>query len=50
VATNPKLAEVSGCYFADCNLAKARADAEDERLAERLWEVSEQIVSGLKAN
>ena len=50
VATSPKLAEVSGCYFADCNPAKVRSDAEDERLAERLWEVSEQIVSGLKAS
>jgi hypothetical protein len=33
VATNPALAAVSGQYFADCNIAKPRADAEDLSLA-----------------
>ena len=28
VATNPALAAVSGEYFADCNIAKPRADAQ----------------------
>ena len=33
VATNPALAAVSGQYFADCNIAKPRADADDPSLA-----------------
>ena len=49
VATNPLLAGVSGQFFANCNLAKPRADAESEELAARLWEVSERIVAGLAA-
>ena len=47
VATNPALATTSGEYFADCNVAKARADADDVVMARRLWEVSERIVAGL---
>jgi len=47
VATNPALATVSGQYFADCNIAKPRADAEDPSLAMRLWDVSEKIVVAL---
>ena len=43
VATNPTLGAASGQYFADCNIAKPRADAEDPSLANRLWEVSEKI-------
>jgi NAD(P)-dependent dehydrogenase (short-subunit alcohol dehydrogenase family) len=47
VATHPSLAGVSGEYFADCNVAKPRADARDPELAARLWKVSEEIVAGL---
>jgi hypothetical protein len=47
VATNPALAAVSGQYFADCNIAKPRADAEDLSLAKWLWDVSEKIASAL---
>ena len=47
VATNPAVADVSGEYFADCNIAKPRKDAEDPELARKLWEVSEEIVAGL---
>jgi WW domain-containing oxidoreductase len=47
VAVNPAAAAVSGEYFADCNVAKPRADADDPALAARLWEVSESIVAGL---
>jgi NAD(P)-dependent dehydrogenase (short-subunit alcohol dehydrogenase family) len=43
VATNPELRTVSGQFFADCGVAKARPDAYDPRLAEQLWEVSERI-------
>lgn len=48
VATHPSLATVSGKYFADCNVATPRADAEDPALARKLWEVSETLVAGLK--
>ncbi len=47
VATSPKLAAVSGEYFADNNLAKPRADARDPTLGKRLWDVSEKIVAAL---
>lgn len=45
VATHPSLSDVSGQYFADCNLAQPRADADDPQLAQKLWELSERIVS-----
>jgi NAD(P)-dependent dehydrogenase (short-subunit alcohol dehydrogenase family) len=48
-AVHPSLAATSGAYFADCNVAKARADADDPALARRLWEVTESIVAGLPA-
>ena len=47
VAVHPGAAAVSGEFFADCNVARARADAYDDALAERLWTVSEQIVARL---
>jgi WW domain-containing oxidoreductase len=47
VATHPALAGVSGEYFANCNVARPRADADDAQLASRLWETSERIVAGL---
>jgi WW domain-containing oxidoreductase len=47
VAVNPKTATTNGQYFADCNIAKPRADAEDPALARRLWDVSEEIVAKL---
>ena len=47
VATHPSLATVTGEYFADCNVARPRPDAEDAALAKKLWEVSEKIVAEL---
>lgn len=47
VAVSPGAASISGAYFADCNVAKSRADADDPALAKKLWEVSEKIVAGL---
>jgi NAD(P)-dependent dehydrogenase (short-subunit alcohol dehydrogenase family) len=47
VATNPSLDGVSGEYFANCNRAEPRKDANDPVLAQRLWDISEQIVSEL---
>lgn len=43
VATRPELAHANGQFFADCNVARARPDTDDVRLAERLWDVSERI-------
>jgi WW domain-containing oxidoreductase len=49
VAAHPAVASTSGAYFADCNVARSRPDADDPALAARLWEVSERIVAGLPA-
>ena len=43
VATNPALEGVTGAYFADSNVDKARADTDDVGLAQKLWSVSERI-------
>jgi NAD(P)-dependent dehydrogenase (short-subunit alcohol dehydrogenase family) len=43
VATHSALANTSGQFFADCNVARARADTDDAQLAEQLWDVSERI-------
>ena len=47
VAVHPAVATTSGAYFADCNVARPRPDADDPALAAKLWEVSEKIVAGL---
>src|SRR5262249_17053756 len=47
VATNQKVAGVSGEYFADCNMAEPTTLARDGALAAQLWETSERIVSKL---
>jgi len=49
VAVHPGAASATGAYFADCNLARPRADADDAALARRLWEVTESMVAGLPA-
>ena len=43
VATNPALAGVTGQYFADCNPAEQSEYQQDEAMAARLWEVSEEL-------
>ena len=48
-AVHPAVAGTTGAYFADCNVARPRPDAEDPALARRLWEVTEKIVAGLPA-
>jgi NAD(P)-dependent dehydrogenase (short-subunit alcohol dehydrogenase family) len=48
VATNSGVANVSGEYFADCNIAAPRADALSAATAQQLWEVSEKIVASLR--
>lgn len=47
VAVNPGAAAITGQYWSDNNVAKPRADAEDPGTAQRLWEVSEEIVAKL---
>lgn len=47
VATHPSLSGVSGEYFADCNVARSSAHAQDVAMGERLWEVTESIVAEL---
>jgi WW domain-containing oxidoreductase len=47
LAVHPAAAGVRGAYYADCNVARPRADAEDPALAERLWEVTEQLAARL---
>ncbi len=50
VAVHPAASALSGRYFADVNVGRPSAHAEDASLAARLWEVSEQIVAGLPAD
>jgi WW domain-containing oxidoreductase len=47
VATNPRVATITGAYFADCNVAEPRPIANDAALAARLWEETERIVARL---
>ncbi len=47
LAAHPSAASQSGLYFSHANPAKPRRDAEDLDKAERLWDVSEAIVSKL---
>ena len=47
VATNPALAGVSGYFFQDCNPVKPEGPyMEDDALAARLWQVSEELTRG----
>jgi NAD(P)-dependent dehydrogenase (short-subunit alcohol dehydrogenase family) len=50
VATRPELSSVSGEYFADCKVAKTHPKADDVRLAERLWDRSEEIAARLTSS
>ncbi|TNE48114.1 MAG: SDR family oxidoreductase [Deltaproteobacteria bacterium] len=47
VATHPSLADVSGEYFADCNIKKTRKDAKNDEIAEKLWAKSEEIIANV---
>lgn len=47
VAVHPAAGAISGEYFADCNVARSRRDADDPGLAKRLWEESEKIAARL---
>jgi NAD(P)-dependent dehydrogenase (short-subunit alcohol dehydrogenase family) len=45
VATSPELAAFNGYYFRDCNPSEPSALMRDTELANRLWDVSEKLVS-----
>jgi NAD(P)-dependent dehydrogenase (short-subunit alcohol dehydrogenase family) len=45
VATNPDLAEVTGYYFDDCNPAVPNEHMQNDELAAKLWQVSEELTS-----
>jgi WW domain-containing oxidoreductase len=45
VAVHPKTTNISGRFFADCNLATERADGSDLETAKKLWAVSEEIAA-----
>ena len=45
VASHPAAKAVTGKYFADCNIARSRADGDDAALAKRLWDASEAIAA-----
>lgn len=45
LVASPDVAQVSGEYFVDCQIARPRRDATRESAAQRLWEASEEIVA-----
>ena len=46
VAVDPRLAEVSGYYFEDCNPVEPTGDhMHDDALALKLWDVSEELTA-----
>lgn len=47
VAVHPAVARTNGAYFADCNVARSRPDADDPALAARLWKVTEELAARL---
>ncbi|MBT8494752.1 MAG: SDR family NAD(P)-dependent oxidoreductase [Deltaproteobacteria bacterium] len=49
VATHPSLAEVSGEYFKDCNVAKSSGSGRNLDLAKSLWDRSEELAAELLA-
>jgi NAD(P)-dependent dehydrogenase (short-subunit alcohol dehydrogenase family) len=44
LATSPQVQGASGGYYFDCKLAPPSSTAQDDSAAERLWQVSEQLV------
>ncbi len=45
LAANPSVADVTGRYYSDCREVTPSALARYDELAERLWEVSEELVA-----
>lgn len=49
LAADPELKQVSGRYFAECEIATESERARDDELADWLWKTSEQMI-GLKGS
>ncbi len=49
LAASPRVDGITGEYWADCRIAAGSPLLTDDRLALRLWEVSERIVAGRSA-
>ena len=45
VATSPSLSMVTGYYFADCNMALPNELMQDDDMAAKLWQVSEELTA-----
>ena len=45
VATSPDLDGVTGYYFSDCNPALPTENMQDDEMAAKLWQVSEELVA-----
>jgi WW domain-containing oxidoreductase len=45
LAAHPDVSDVSGKYFADCNVAEPSSVAQNDAIGERLWTVSEQLIA-----
>ncbi len=45
LAANPSVADATGRYYSDCREVTPSALARDDALAERLWEVSAELVA-----
>ena len=45
VGAHPELRGVTGYYFSDCNPAHPNAHMQDDEMAARLWEVSEELTA-----
>lgn len=45
VGAHPELRGVTGYYFADCNPALPNAHMQDDEMAARLWQVSEELTA-----
>lgn len=48
LARSPEVASVSGAYFVDCKQVEPSALARDDDMAERLFEVSDELTGALK--
>ena len=44
VATHPDLADIGGKYFSDCQIIEPIPQGEDDKLAEELWRLTEEII------
>ena len=49
VATNPGLNRVTGFYFSDCTMAVPADFMQDDKKAQRLWQVSEELTAAYRA-